>query len=332
MRRERVLLIRLSAMGDVVQSLGAAVALAAARPDLEICFVTQKTHASLLRGLPFASVIEHDRKAGVAGFLRTSRALRSLRADLAIDLQGNGKSALLARCSGCRERLGAAGPWRQEPWSRWFLNRTVTVQGPRHPALVAARLVKEIAADAVVGPSRLHAEEPEIDAERRALRSIGLDPEAPFRVVLLGRPTDNRSQRPAAVAREVGQSPIPSVLLAGPAESSAVPPEGVPVLRHGPGEPRRLVALGALGARAAGGVVGGDNGALHVLAASGARTIALFGPQDAARTAPAEASALQRPDAPPCVPCERRRCRRAGGPICMDFTSLEGNPWGSRGA
>ena len=38
----RVLLVRLSAMGDVVESLGAVRALAAARPDWELHFVTQR--------------------------------------------------------------------------------------------------------------------------------------------------------------------------------------------------------------------------------------------------------------------------------------------------
>ena len=55
---------------------------------------------------------------GIAGFLRTGRALRRRRCDVAVDLQGNWKSAALVRLSGAPTRLGIARRQRREPGSR----------------------------------------------------------------------------------------------------------------------------------------------------------------------------------------------------------------------
>ena len=107
---KRLGLVRLSAMGDVVQSLGAASALQRARPELEIHFVTQRGFEPLLDGLGFASVIGHDRRAGFRGWRRTRSVLAALRLDAVVDLQGNWKSALA--CCGVmmiREKTFARG-------------------------------------------------------------------------------------------------------------------------------------------------------------------------------------------------------------------------------
>ena len=57
-----VLVVRLSAMGDIVHCLGAVEALAKARPDLELHFITQSSFAPLLEYLDhLSSVLTHDR-------------------------------------------------------------------------------------------------------------------------------------------------------------------------------------------------------------------------------------------------------------------------------
>jgi ADP-heptose:LPS heptosyltransferase len=114
-------------------------------------------------------------------------------------------------------------------------------------------------------------------------------------------------------------------VVAGPREPSGLPlPPGVPLLRHERGEVRRLVALGALLARAGGRAVGPDQGPVHVLAAAGADVVALYGPQDPRRTAPVASTVLVRRDGPPCVPCRRRVCDHEAGPVCMRFATTAG--------
>jgi len=320
----RVLLVRLSAMGDLVQSLGAVVALRDARPDLEPVLLTQRAFAPLLAGLRGVTVVEHDRRGGIGAVLRTARTLRALRCATALDLQGNWKSAGLALLSGARERIGAAAAWRQEPWSRVWLTRTVAIDGERHPARIATALVRELAPGAAVGPPRLEALPAELDGAAAAVRALGIDASRPFRVVTIARPDDPRAQRPAALAAELAAGAMPTLALLGPGEADLAVPGGVAVLRQQASALRELVALGALVARAGGEVVGPDHGPLHVLAAAGARTSALFGPQDPRCTAPPQARVLQHAAPPACMPCRSRRCRHPRGPVCMDFTSATG--------
>jgi len=321
---KRVLLVRLSAMGDVVQSLGAVRALHEARPDLELHFVTQKENAPLLERMPFlASVIVQHRK-GSFGLLRSTYAeIRRLRCDVALDLQGNWKSAACAFLSGAPIRIGAAGPWRQEPLSRLLLTRRVAVDGPRHPGLVGLTVVRELAPAARALPPRLDASEQEVAAAAELVRMAGVDPSRPFVAVLMGRPGDPRSLRPVAVAEAMSRG-MPALAVLGPQHDGLVVPPGLPVLQQQRGQLRQLVAFGEVVRRCGGEVVGADQGPSHVLAATGANVTVLFGPQDPLRTAPPAARILQRLEAPACMPCSSMRCTHPEGPVCMDFTAGEG--------
>ncbi|MBK8095913.1 MAG: glycosyltransferase family 9 protein [Planctomycetes bacterium] len=318
----RVLFVRLSAMGDLVQSLGAMQALRAARPDWPIQVCTQSTLAPLLEQQPGAwTVIAHDRRGGLRALLATRRRLRELGCEVAVDLQGNWKSALLARLAGAPV-VGAAARWRQEPTSSWLLGRRLAIAGPRHPALVAATLVQALAPEAIVQRPRLFATEAEVQAAARTVALLGIEAARPFRVVVVSNPADPRALRPTRLAELANGQP--TLLLAGPAEEHVQWSVAVPTWRQRPGELRRLVGLGVMVHRLGGDVVGPDQGATHVLAACGASTTVLFGPQDPARTAPPAVTVLQRRELPPCAPCGRRVCHHPDGPVCMDFGIADG--------
>ena len=323
-----VLLVRLSAMGDLVHGLGVVRALHRARPDWRISIVTQSTFAPLLEGLEGLSRVVTFRRRGGLGEIRRLRAdLRSETYDVALDLQGNWKSAGIAWLSGARERIGAGAAWRQEPRSRWLLHRTIEIAGERHPARVAFSLARVLVPELPFLVPQLVATAAELENERAAVRSMGVDVERPFRVIVVTDPSDPRALRPAVVAAQAAQrSPqdLPTLLVLGPAESAvSVPPEAR-VLRHGRGEVRRLVALGALVANVGGEVLGPDQGATHVLAAAGASCRVVFGAQDFRCTAPPAATVLVHPSPPSCSPCRQRRCTHAAGPVCMDFAPPDG--------
>lgn len=324
-----VLAVRLSAMGDVVHALSAIEALALARPQWRIHVAVQREFAPLFSGLDHvASVFEHVRRPALSGMLRLRAHLRRLRCALALDLQGNWKSALAVRLSGAPRRVGIAGPWRREPTSACLLNELVpaTAAVP-HPARLALDVVRRVAPDASDRRPRLSAASSEIERELTALRQLGIDGELPFLVLVLGPPADNRSWPSEEAAAEAAACPWPAVVLVGPREPPGMRlPVGVPVLRHAPGEVRRLVALGALLARAGGRAVGPDQGPTHVLAAAGAGVVVLYGPQDPERTAPLGVPVLVRADRPACVPCRRRVCDHPEGPVCMRFCTATGVP------
>jgi heptosyltransferase-1 len=320
-----VLLVRLSAMGDVVQSLGAAQALRDARPEWRIVWVVQAPFAPLLAGHPAIDrVVAFDRRGGLRAAWQARAELRRERLDVALDLQGNWKSALLARLSGAREVVGMAAAWRQEPASRALLRRTVAAAGVPHPARAAWELVRVLAPEARPQLPRLSPTVDELARERRALAELGVAVERPFDLVVVTDPADARALRPTTIAALLADAPRPVVQVFGPAEAGVVAVAGGAVLRHGRGEVRRLVALGALVAAAGGTVHGPDQGASHVLAAAGARCVVAFGAQDPRRTAPPAAHAVVHPTPPPCAPCRSTTCRHADGPVCMDFDPRNG--------
>ena len=321
----RLLLVRLSAMGDLVQSLGAVESLRRARPDLSLTFVTQATWAPLLIGVPgIVRTVAFDRRGGVRGLLRLRQELRESEFDVALDLQGNWKSALVTRLSGARRRVGMERRWRQEPGSSVLLSELVRCGAAPHPARAAWELVKHVSPGAPFASPRLSPTAPELAQEREALRRAGVDPERPFCVVVATDPRDPRALRPDQVQR-LARAPQ-TVIVAGPAEAALRVVDEQRVIRHGAGEVRRLIALGAAVAAVDGGVVGPDQGASHVLLAAGARGRILFGSQDPRRTAPPGATALRAPGDLACRPCRQPRCTLSGAQrfACMDFDVDEG--------
>ena len=105
-------------MGDLVQSLGAVASLHKHRPECRVTFVTQREWAPILEGIAgIDRVVTFNRRGGLPALWRLRHELRSEPYDYALDLQGNWKSALVARLSRARHRLGMASDWRQEPRS-----------------------------------------------------------------------------------------------------------------------------------------------------------------------------------------------------------------------
>jgi len=111
MAGERVLAVRMSAMGDVIHCLPAVAALAA-RPGVSVTWLVKERWAPLLRGNP-----------AVAEIL-TSRPTR--RFDIAYDFQGLMKSAALARI-GSGQVVGFEDP-REWP-AKWLYSRRVSRHG-----------------------------------------------------------------------------------------------------------------------------------------------------------------------------------------------------------
>jgi lipopolysaccharide heptosyltransferase I len=136
----RVLILRLSAIGDVLVALPALRSLKRQRPDLRVSWAVEDRAADLLRGHPdLEDVVVYPRRRWVRGLrhplrlpgtlremARTFRELRRRRFDAALDLQGNLKSGLFGLLSGARLRVGFAGAHTREG-NRLFNHRRIPV-------------------------------------------------------------------------------------------------------------------------------------------------------------------------------------------------------------
>lgn len=336
---ERILLVRLSAVGDVLQCLHALADLRAARPDAVLHWLVEDRCASLLKGHPqLDGVVVYERRRlsealprpwlwprALGDAWRLVRTLRALRPTVSVDWQGNLKGALLARLSGAPRRIGLArGQGGKEKAHLLATERVTLPPPPVHRVDRARALAAPLGA--VPGTGRgtvagLEAAGPAMDAW---LASMGLR-RGGYAVLHPGTSGFGAMKRwPAArfgeLARRLhGERGLAILVTAGPGEGDladeVVAASGGAAVR-GP-ETNSLADLGALLERAAV-MVAADTGPAHLAALIGAPVVTLFGPKNPAVYAPVGPRATTVWKRPWCSPCALRRC---DDPVCM--TSVE---------
>lgn len=127
----RILIVRLSAIGDVIHGIPVLCALRQALPNAFLSWVVEGTMGDVLEGHPaLDELVRVPRRwwKSPREVWRMRRRLRELRFDIAIDLQCLSKSAITAWLSGAPRRIGKAGPDGRE-FSRWFNNELVEAGG-----------------------------------------------------------------------------------------------------------------------------------------------------------------------------------------------------------
>ncbi len=300
---KRLLIVRVGAMGDVLHALPAVTALRRAMPHLHIGWAVEPRWLPLLackqgddaaRG-PAMPAVDRvhavpTRAWSAAPFSRaTARSVLALRRelvdahyDLAIDLQGSIRSAVIARLSGAARSAGSSNP-RETPARLLYTQRIAT--SATHVVAQAAQIVS-----AATGVEIAPAETPLPfcpDADAWADDLYGSEPLRNSNGVVVLAPTAGwgAKQWPAAhfadLARALDQRGY-AVLL------NAASPDNA-VLAQAPGCARLLcctIAQLTSVLRRARLLVAGDTGPLHLAAAVGCATVGLFGPTDPARTGP----------------------------------------------
>jgi lipopolysaccharide heptosyltransferase I len=324
---ERILLVRLSALGDVVQSLPALAALRAARPTAEIGWLVEDRNAAVLRGHPDVDRLFVFRRGrirsgeqsalGVGAALR--RELRAWSPDTAVDLQGNLKSAMLTRLSGARRRIGLP-PGEAREKAHWFATELVAPGAAReHRADRALRLVAPLGASPDAQGRLPPVSEEDRTAVDAGLESLGLRA-AEYVVLVPGTSDFGAFKRwPVArfgdLARHLAGNGLAVLVAYGPGQkelADGVVKAAAGAARLAP-ETATLPQLVELMARSRL-VVGADSGPVLLASFAGTPTVALFGPKDPGIYAPRGARTRTVRKGVYCSPCSLRRC---GDPICM---------------
>jgi heptosyltransferase-1 len=227
-------------------------------------------------------------------------ALRGFDAEVALDLMGNHKGAVLARLSGARRRIGARRADRREPASALWINEPVAAAADLHAvdrglALLAALDVPAAPAD--FAPAEL--------ACGRGRRIEG----APV-FLHPGAAWDNKRYPPrlwGRVADSLARR-LDAPVLVGAADGERELADAV-VAASG-GRARRLDApdLAALAGAIRGArlVLAGDTGAAHLARALGVPVLAVHGPTDPALHGPYHAPDSVAALRLPCSFCHRR--------------------------
>lgn len=105
----RILIVRLSAIGDTIHSIPLAAAIRRAYPNCHLGWVVEKLSAPLIENNPLVDWVRVLPKGWLKSFAQVSalrRDLRRERFDIAFDVQGLTKSTVAAWFSGAKKRIG----------------------------------------------------------------------------------------------------------------------------------------------------------------------------------------------------------------------------------
>lgn len=123
----RLLAIRLSALGDVIHTIPAVLSL---RDAYDVSWVVERPYAELVQIVAGVDVIPVRLKRWSLNAILTARdAVRDF--DVAVDFQGLIKSALLG-WRAAPVRYGFARPFVREKQAAWFYNRRIAVDPAQH--------------------------------------------------------------------------------------------------------------------------------------------------------------------------------------------------------
>jgi heptosyltransferase-1 len=285
-RPVRILIVRLSALGDVIHGLPVACALRAALPDSVIGWVVEGRNAELLDGHgALDHVITAPRRwlKSPRAILDLRRRLRALEFDVAVDLQCLTKSAVAAWLSGAPRRIGKAGAHGRE-LSRWLHNELVDVAG-RHVIDHYLEMLRPLGIDA----PEVNFEVPETLEDARTadeyLRSRGLLRRG-FAILNPGAGWPSKiwpPERYGEVAAHLRSAHgLSCVAVWGVAAERELAQQIVAASRGAAhlGPPTSVPELAALSRRSAL-FIGSDTGPMHLAVAVETPTISLHGPSSA---------------------------------------------------
>lgn len=296
-----LLLMRLSAIGDVVNTLPAVSAVREAFPRARIGFLVEDKARDVVLGHPdLDETLVFPKRRWKGRTLRPGtwaevraylRSLRAGRFQVLLDFQGNLKGGLHAALSGIPIRIGFARGHEREG-SHLFTNVHVT---PPSARMLRARKFLSLLGPLGIANPKLVWKLPDRARSRREierfLRGAGL-PERGYAVLHPGTsergaekrwPAERFTELARRIQRELG---LRVVVAWGPGERATA--QGI---AQGSGatlalETSSLLDLAELVGRAAV-YVGADSGPLHLASAVACPSVALFGPKDPGVYAPA---------------------------------------------
>ena len=327
---KNILVVKLSAIGDVIHALPVSYAVKETFPDAHLTWVVEPTAYGILEGNPFIDNIilfEKKRFRTMRGFLEEFRPfrheLRARKYDVALDLQGLFKSAAIVAQSGAKLRLGTTNmregsayvshPIKGAHASGHIVERYLDV------ARALGCRVDEVRFPVAVSP----AEAASADA---LLAAEGVHEDNRFAVLAIGANWPNKRWpvKYFAVLADwlYSEKLIPVLVGGGRLDESLV--RDIEALTEVP--PVNLVGHTSLKKLAhifkrADLVLGGDTGPVHLAAGLGTKTVMLMGPTDANRNGPygQQENAMEIPRS--CKACWKRRCPK--GLDCLAILSVE---------
>jgi heptosyltransferase-1 len=326
----KILVIRLSSLGDILHTLPVVAGLRAAFPSAEIDWLVGESTAFLLsavRGIDTVHIF--DKTAVFPGLSRRNsrysvrnliRSLRAERYDYSIDFQGLLKTAFLGFMSGAATRIGFPKGLVREPPAHWFYHRTpVRLEKAVHVIELNRLLAGCIGPEIAPGTFDFVTDEKDaryVDSliEKEGLRN--------FVVINPGGGWPSKIWKPEYFGlladRIQGELKLQVVVTTGPGEESLYESLASHCIRKQPVHFQipflQLVPL----LKKARLLIGGDTGPLHLACALNTAVVGIYGPTCPVRNGPWGNNDEIVVHVLPCSSCYKRTCPTDNA--CMDIT------------
>lgn len=291
----RILIIRLSAIGDVVRALPVLHVLRENMPEATIDWVVESKAAAVLEGHPYLdNLFVFERRPGmwesIRAFAGICRQVRAHQYDMAVDVHGIFKSGILAFVSGAKKRYAFAPPRGQE-LSYLFANKWVRLSSKKLNRVEENLALCESVTKRVGWPS-ITIQVP-VGVQEYVESFFDEHFQSAKQIIAVHAPVDRpEKQWPLAHFAELcdmlladgrfevlltwgpGQLPIAQEVAHRCRRAPVVAPE-TPDLKHY----AWMIHLSHL-------YFGGDTGPMHIASAMGTPVVAVFGGTDPAKHAP----------------------------------------------
>ncbi|MBI5888718.1 MAG: glycosyltransferase family 9 protein [Deltaproteobacteria bacterium] len=327
----KVLIIKLSSIGDVVQTLPALYAL---RKGFEkkgvkarIDWLVEEASSAVISGNPLIDnvIIVKNRgwKTHFIENIRTARMLASVRYDMVLDFQGLLKSGVWVWLSKGRRRIGFSNA---RELSHIFLNEKAAPYDPdRHAVDRYLDLAVYAGGESGEAVFPLHISGQERKKAEGILKGGGISVRTPFFVIAARARWRTKHWNDDAFAGAakaiIEKRGMHAVLIGGRADK-----DGLDGLKERIGKMavnlagqttlKELAALEKMSRF----VLTVDSGPMHIASAVGAKTVALFGPTAPWRTGPYGRQHIIIRKELKCSPCFKKRC---SGARCMTEITAE---------
>ncbi len=327
----KILIVKLSSIGDVVHTLPALAAIRAALPEAEISWAVERSAAEILRHNEYlARLIEIDTRVlrkrdqlgqAISAFRRQLRELRATTFDVILDFQGLLKSSTIAKLAKSKKIYGFAKQNLREPASRFLLTDKIEVAQKSHIIvknlqLAAQALNIEVPADNFEFPiftNQEHRAEAEKIIEQTGENFAVLNPAGGWATKLW-----DAGKFGALADRLWAENGLTSVITTAPNELKLAET----VLQNSKSGKATLAQPSLKGfyelAKSAKIYIGGDTAPTHLAVAANAPVVGIFGPTEWWRNGSPKAAdiCVERNDIGCRADCHRRSCNNW---ICLDI-------------
>lgn len=315
MAKKKILVRVPNWIGDAVMCLPALEALRALYPSSDISVLAKAKVVPVFEGNPSVSdIIVYDkaRHGGLLGQLRLSGEIRKKRFDLAVLFQNAFGAAIISFLGAANERVGYASDYRSG-----LLTRAIPLTGEirkKHEVFYYLNIIRELGGKTPKKPApRIHLSSRERALAKKFLEECGLGKGPIFGAApgaSFGPAKRWPSARFAGVLKGLADEYGGGVLVfGGPEDNEAC--QGVVEAM-----PSAIDLSGKLGLREAialmercDAFITNDSGPMHISAALGVPTVALFGSTDDSITGPVGKRAAVVKEKIDCSPCFKRECR-----------------------